>query len=158
MVARRSRRRDRRRRGAGAATCSTCGDFPTLDDPRHAQAYSPLWDAQLGLWTDTAVKQGLNKRQIDEVQVFNLAATRPDLLTGVDPATGKPAPCGAVGVDINCAVIRFIDKAPTANLSDPVANSQFPPRQRTAHGQGGGSVLLGSAVRPLLPTDDESRP
>jgi hypothetical protein len=112
----------------GGDLLNVFGDFPTLDDPRHSQAYSPLWDAQLGLWTDTAIKQGLNKRQIDEVQVFNLAATRPDLLTGVDPATGKPAPYGAVGVDINCAVIGFIDKAPTANLADPVANSQFPPR------------------------------
>ena len=112
----------------GGDLLNVFGDFPTLDDPRHAQAYSPLWDAQLGLWTDKAVRQGLNKRQIDEVQVFNLAATRPDLLTGVDPATGKPAPYGAVGVDINCAVIGFIDKAPTANLADPVANSQFPPR------------------------------
>ena len=27
------------------------GDFPPLTDPRHADAYSPLWDAQLGLWT-----------------------------------------------------------------------------------------------------------
>jgi hypothetical protein len=112
----------------GGDLLNVFGDFPTLDDPRHAQAYSPLWDAQLGLWTDKAVQQGLNKRQIDEVQVFNLAATRPDLLTGVDPATGKPAPYGAVGVDINCAVIGFIDKAPTANLAEPVANSQFPPR------------------------------
>jgi hypothetical protein len=112
----------------GGDLLNVFGDFPTLDDPRHAQAYSPLWDAQLGLWTDKAVKQGLNKRQIDEVQVFNLAATRPDLLTGVDPATGKPAPYGASGVDINCAVIGFIDKAPTANLAEPVANSQFPPR------------------------------
>jgi hypothetical protein len=112
----------------GGDLLNVFGDFPTLNDPRHAQAYSPLWDAQLGLWTDKAVQQGLNKRQIDEVQVFNLAATRPDLLTGVDPATGKPAPYGSVGVDINCAVIGFIDKAPTANLADPVANSQFPPR------------------------------
>jgi hypothetical protein len=112
----------------GGDLLNVFGDFPTLDDPRHSQAYSPLWDAQLGLWTDKAVQQGLNKRQIDEVQVFNLAATRPDLLTGVDPATGKPAPYGAVGVDINCAVIGFINKAPAANLADPVANSQFPPR------------------------------
>jgi hypothetical protein len=112
----------------GGDLLNVFGDFPTLEDPRHAQAYSPLWDAQLGLWTDKAVKQGLNKRQIDEVQVFNLAATRPDLFTGVDPATGKPAPYGSVGVDINCAVIGFIDKAPTANLAEPVANSQFPPR------------------------------
>jgi hypothetical protein len=112
----------------GGDLLNVFGDFPTEKDPRHAQAYSPLWDAQLGLWTEKAVKQGLNKRQIDEVQVFNLAATRPDLLTGVDPGTGQPAPYGSVGVDINCAVIGFTDKAPTANLADPVPNSQFPPR------------------------------
>jgi hypothetical protein len=108
----------------GGDLLNVFGDFPTLEDARHAQAYSPLWDAQLGLWTE----QGLNKRQIDEVQVFNLAATRPDLLTGVNPATGQPAPYGSVGVDINCAVIGFTAKAPTANLADPVPNSQFPPR------------------------------
>jgi hypothetical protein len=104
------------------------GDFPTLKDPRHADAYSPLWDAQLGLWTPKAVKEGLNTRQIDENVVFNLAATRPDLLTGVNPATGKPAPYGADGVDINCAVIGFTAQAPTANLAPPAPNSQFPPR------------------------------
>jgi hypothetical protein len=112
----------------GGDLLNVFGDFPTEKDPRHADAYSPLWDAQLGLWTDKAVKAGLNTRQIDEVQVFNLAATRPDLLTGVNPATGQPAPYGSVGVDINCAVIGFTDKAPTANLADPVAISQFPPR------------------------------
>src|SRR6266436_2332889 len=112
----------------GGDLLNVFGDFPTETDPRHAQAYSPLWDAQLGAWTDKAVKAGLNTRQIDEVQVFNLAATRPDLLTGIDPATGEPAPYGASGVDINCAVIGFTDKAPKANLADPVPNSQFPPR------------------------------
>ncbi len=112
----------------GGDLLNVFGDFPTETDPRHADAYSPLWDAQLGLWTDKAVKAGLNTRQIDEVQVFNLAATRPDLLTGINPATGQPAPYGSVGVDINCAVIGFTDKAPTANLADPVPNSQFPPR------------------------------
>jgi hypothetical protein len=112
----------------GGDLLNVFGDFPTEQDPRHADAYSPLWDAQLGLWTDKAVKAGLNTRQIDEVQVFNLAATRPDLLTGVNPATGQSAPYGSVGVDINCAVIGFTDKAPTANLADPAPNSQFPPR------------------------------
>ncbi len=112
----------------GGDLLNVFGDFPTLDDPRHAEAYSPLWDAQLGAWTDKAVQQGLNTRQIDEVQVFNLAATRPDLLTGIDPATGEPAPYGSVGVDINCAVIGFVDKAPQANLAEPVDGSQFPPR------------------------------
>ncbi len=112
----------------GGDLLNVFGDFPTLRDPRHADAYSPLWDAQLGLWTDQAVKAGLNTRQIDENVVFNLAATRPDLLTGIDPATGKPAPYGAAGVDINCAVIGFTNQAPTANLATPVPNSQFPPR------------------------------
>ena len=85
----------------GGDLLNVFGDFPTLADPRHADAYSPLWDAQLGLWTPKAVSEGLNKRQIDENQVFNLAATRPDLLTGVNPATGQPEPYGSVGVDIN---------------------------------------------------------
>ncbi len=113
----------------GGDLLNVFGDFPTLIDPRHADAYSPLWDAQLGLWTQKAIKQGLAKRQIDENQVFNLAATRPDLLTGVDPATGKPAPYGSVGVDINCAVLGWLGtKPPTANLAAPAPNSQFPPR------------------------------
>ena len=112
----------------GGDLLNVFGDFPTLADPRHADAYSPLWDAQLGLWTPKAVSEGLNTRQIDEVQVFNLAATRPDLLTGVNPATGQPAPYGSVGVDINCAVIGFTASAPTANLASPAPNSQFPPR------------------------------
>ncbi|MBA3736588.1 MAG: hypothetical protein H0W90_15580 [Actinobacteria bacterium] len=112
----------------GGDLLNTFGDFPTLKDPRHAQAYSPMWDAQLGLWTDKAVRAKLNTRQIDEVQIFNLAASRPDLLTGVDPATGQPAPYGASGVSINCAVIGFTRKAPTKNLAEPLPNSQFPPR------------------------------
>ncbi|MGI8415182.1 MAG: hypothetical protein ACR2P2_03030 [Nakamurella sp.] len=112
----------------GGDLLNVFGDLPTLADPRHADAYSPLWDAQLGLWTPKAVKQGLNTRQVDENQVFNLAASRPDLLTGVDPATGKPAPYGSVGVDINCAVIGFTADAPTTNLAAPLPNSQFPPR------------------------------
>jgi hypothetical protein len=112
----------------GGDLLNVFGDFPTLSDPRHADAYSPLWDAQLGLWTDKAIKEGVNTRQIDEVQVFNLAATHPDLLTGINPATGQPVPYGATGVDINCAVIGFTSKAPTANLANPVPNSQFPPR------------------------------
>jgi hypothetical protein len=112
----------------GGDLLNVFGDFPTETDPRHSQAYSPLWDAQLGAWTDKAVQAGLDTRQIDEVEVFNLAATRPDLLTGIDPATGRPAPYGSVGVDINCAVIGFTDKAPAANLAEPVPDSQFPPR------------------------------
>ena len=107
----------------GGDLLNVFGDFPTLADPRHAQAYSPLWDAQLGQWTQKAIDEGRNTRQIDENVVFNLAATRPDLLTGPGGA-----PYGSVGIDINCAVIGFTAKAPTANLVAPAPNSQFPPR------------------------------
>src|SRR6266513_2998467 len=112
----------------GGDLLNVFGDFPTLTDPRHADAYSPLWDAQLGLWTPKAVAEGLNTRQIDENVVFNLADTRPDLLTGVNPATGQPAPYGSAGVDIDCAVFGFIHHPPTANLAPPAPHSQFPPR------------------------------
>ena len=112
----------------GGDLLNVFGDFPTLADPRHSQAYSPLWDAQLGLWTDKAVQEGLNTRQIDENVVFNLADQRPDLLTGVNPATGQPQPYGSDGVNINCAVIGFTNEPPTANLAAPAPNSQFPPR------------------------------
>src|SRR5438132_1267150 len=107
----------------GGDLLNVFGDFPTLTDPRHAQAYSPLWEAQIGQWTDKAVQMGLNTRQIDENVVFNLAATRPDLLTGPGGS-----PYGAQGVVIHCVVIGFTNKAPTANLAAPVPNSQFPPR------------------------------
>jgi hypothetical protein len=111
----------------GGDLLNVFGDFPTLSDPRHADAYSPLWDAQLGLWTPKAVQEGLNTRQTDEDAVLNLVATRPDLITGVNPATGVAQPYGSVGVDINCAVLGFTAQPPTAAVP-PVAGGQFPPR------------------------------
>jgi hypothetical protein len=107
----------------GGDLLNVFGDFPTLSDPRHADAYSPLWDAQVGEWTAKAIAEGYDKRQIDENVIFNLAANRPDLLTGPGGA-----PYGSVGIDINCAVIGFTRRAPTANLADPAHDSQFPPR------------------------------
>ena len=57
----------------GGDALNVFGDFPTLTDPRHADAYSPLWDDQLAMWTPKAVAEGLNKRQINENTVLNLA-------------------------------------------------------------------------------------
>jgi len=112
----------------GGDILNVFGDFPTLLSPRHADAYSPLWDAQLGLWTPKAVKEGLNKRQINENEVLNLAYSHPDLLTGVNPATGKPQLYGSVGVDINCAVIGYTATAPKTPGPPSLPGSQFPPR------------------------------
>jgi hypothetical protein len=113
---------------AGGDVIKVFGDFPTLSSPRHADAYSPLWDAQLGLWTPKAIKLGVDKRQIDENTVLNLAANHPEWLTGVNPATGEPAPYGSVGVDINCAVLGFTAEAPTEALEESAPESQVPPR------------------------------
>jgi hypothetical protein len=112
----------------GGDLLNVFGDFPTLTDPRHADAYSPLWDAQLALWTPKAIKEGLDKRQTKENTVLNLAFSRPDLLTGVNPATGQPQLYGSVGVDINCAVIGYTAKAPKTPGPPNLPGSQFPPR------------------------------
>ena len=112
----------------GGDALNVFGDFPTLTDPRHADAYSPLWDDQLAMWTPKAVAEGLNKRQINENTVLNLAYSRPDLLTGVNPATGQPQLYGSVGVDINCAVIGYTATAPTTPGPPSLPGSQFPPR------------------------------
>ena len=71
------------------------------------------------MWTPKAVKEGLNKRQINENEVLNLAYSQPDLLTGVNPATGKPQLYGSVGVDINCAVIGYTATAPRPRPPQP---------------------------------------
>src|SRR5258706_13806994 len=103
----------------GGDLLNVFGDFPTLKDPPHADAYSPLWDAQLGLWTPKAAAAGLNTRQIDENQVFNLAPTRPDLLTGANPATAQPAPHRPAGADFHCPATGLPAPAPPANPAPP---------------------------------------
>ena len=100
----------------------------TTANPRPFEQFVAVIRNKLGLWTPKAVSEGLNTRQIDENTVLNLAAEHPDLLTGVDPATGQPEPYGSVGVDINCAVIGYTAQAPTAALQPNAPGSQFPPR------------------------------
>jgi len=91
------------------------GDWPTLGDPRHANAYSPLWDVQLGEWSKKAIKLGLNTRQTDENTILRLAVERPDLLTGP-----MGTPYGSVGFNVNCPVIGFTHKQPVKSIgNDP---------------------------------------
>jgi len=104
---------------AGGDARNVQGDFPTIRDPRHSLSYSPLWDAQVGEWTPKAVKAGLNRLQTDENQILNLAATRPDLLTGP-----MGAPYGAAGFIINCPVVAFTAHEPKADLVDLVPKAQ----------------------------------
>ncbi len=90
------------------------GDFPSLDDPRHANAYSPLWDVQLGAWTKSAAAAGKNTRQTDENQILNLV--------GDGDLTGPGgAPFGSVFV-VNCPPVAFVDQRPDKDLADNIFN------------------------------------
>ncbi|MEP6814707.1 MAG: hypothetical protein ABI873_04050 [Marmoricola sp.] len=103
----------------GGDLLNSLGDFPSLADPRHANAYSPLWDAQFGQWTPRAIKRGLNKRQTDENKILNLVARRPDLITG---ANGTDY--GSTGFIINCPIIGFLNKEPVNDLAALVPHAQ----------------------------------
>ncbi len=108
---------------AGGDAMNVQGDFPTLTEPHRRFAYSPLWEANFAQWTDKAVRRGLNKRQTDEFQILNLAATRPDLLTGP-----LGVPFGSTNVLINCPVIGFLAQMPTEDLVTPVPGAQVETR------------------------------
>lgn len=69
------------------------GDFPTITSPRHSLSYSPLWDAQLGQWTDKAVKQGRNTLQTDENQIPT--SPPPDPTCSPAPAAPPTGPPGS---------------------------------------------------------------
>lgn len=103
----------------GGDALNVQGDFPTLTEQHRKFAYSPLWEANFGQWTDKAVKLGLNKRQTDEFQILNLAKNRPDLLTGP-----MGMPYGSTNVLINCPVIAFTATQPTKDLVEPVPGAQ----------------------------------
>ncbi len=103
----------------GGDLLNTLGDFPSLGDPRHANAYSPLWDAQLGQWSKKAIASGKDLRQVDENEIVNLAALHPELLTGP-----KGAPYGSVGFVINCPIIGFLTEKPTKDRVDIVKGGQ----------------------------------
>lgn len=103
----------------GGDALNVQGDFPTLTDPHRSFAYSPLWEANFGQWTDKAIRLGLNKRQTDEFKILNLAKTRPDLLTGP-----MGMPYGSTNVVINCPVIAFTAKQPAEDLVEPLAGAQ----------------------------------
>ncbi|MBA3287628.1 MAG: hypothetical protein H0U21_06345 [Acidimicrobiia bacterium] len=73
------------------------GGLPTI-----ALDYSPLWDLNLGEWTQEAIDAGYRARVIDEFQV--LALVRDGWITGPDGA-----PYGSTGIVVNCPIVaRFL--------------------------------------------------
>lgn len=87
------------------------GDFPSLDDPRHANAYSPLWDVQLGEYAQKAIAAGRDKRQTDENEILNAV--------GNGDLTGPGGAAYGSVFAVNCPPIAFVDQRP---VKDRVSN------------------------------------
>ena len=77
----------------GNGPLNVFGGVPTI-----ALDYSPMWDLNLGVWTEEAIAAGYRSRLIDEFQILGLAEQ--GHLTGPDGA-----PYGSTGIIINCPII-----------------------------------------------------
>ncbi len=83
--------------GEGRGPLNLFGGVPTI-----ALDYSPLWDLNLGVWTDEAIEAGYRSRMIDEFQY--LAMAQEGYITGPDGAA-----FGSIGAIVNCPVVfRFL--------------------------------------------------
>jgi hypothetical protein len=70
------------------------GGIPTI-----ATDYSPLWDLNLGEWTQEAIDNGYRSRMTEEFQVLGMVAR--GFMTGPGGS-----PYGSVGIIINCPIVH----------------------------------------------------
>lgn len=81
----------------GESPLNVLGGIPTV-----ATDYSPLWDMNLGMWTNESIDNGYRSRMIEEFQILGMAEK--GWITG--PAGG---PFGSVGIVVNCPIAyRFL--------------------------------------------------
>ncbi len=79
--------------GEGAGPLNVFGGVPTI-----ALDYSPMWDLNLGFWTDEAIDKGYRSRLVDEFQILALAEA--GYLTGMDGGD-----YGSTGFIVNCPIV-----------------------------------------------------
>jgi hypothetical protein len=89
----------------GADVSNIFDAFPTNDRRRDRREYSPLWDLQVGLYSDAAVAMGLNGLKTDANQVRRAAAR------GLVTSPGGE-PLGSANVLINCPALGFLESSP----------------------------------------------
>ena len=81
----------------GRSPLNILGGIPTI-----ATDYSPLWDLNLGVWTDEAIENGYVSRLTEEFQI--LGFVEQGWITGPDGA-----PYGSTGIIVNCPIVwRFL--------------------------------------------------
>ena len=80
-----------------ASPLNVFGGIPTI-----ATDYSPMWDFNLGVWTQEAIDSGYRSRLTEEFQILGFA--QQGWITGPD---GQPY--GSTGIVVNCPVVfRFL--------------------------------------------------
>jgi len=91
------------RQGLNSALMDGRGPFNVLGGiPTVATDYSPLWDMNLGEWTQSAIDQGFRSRVSEEFQILALAEG--GFITGPNGAR-----YGSIGVIVNCPIVfRFL--------------------------------------------------
>lgn len=81
----------------GESPLNVLGGIPSV-----ATDYSPLWDMNLGRWTNESISKGYRSRMIEEFQILGMA--QKGWITG--PAGGR---FGSVGIVVNCPIAyRFL--------------------------------------------------
>jgi len=81
----------------GESPLNVLGGIPSV-----ATDYSPLWDMNLGMWTNESISKGYRSRMIEEFQILGMA--QKGWITG--PAGG---PFGSIGIVVNCPIVyRFL--------------------------------------------------
>ncbi len=88
--------------------------FPTLRDPALAQAYTPLWDLNVGVWSDDAVADGRNIALRDANEIRAVAAT------GELTSPGG-LPLASANEVINCPALGFTGRPPLEPVVSTVA-------------------------------------
>ena len=78
----------------GRGPLNVLGGIPTL-----ATDYSPIWDVNLGEWTQEAIDKGYRSRLTDEFQILGMVIR--GFLTGPG---GKPY--GSTGLVVNCPIVQ----------------------------------------------------
>lgn len=91
------------------------GSFPTLTDMRLRELYSPLWDLNIGVWSDAVVASGENFAQTDANTIRQLAA-RGHI---TNPGGGK---LGSSNFLVNCPVLGSATDPPTEDQAPRPAN------------------------------------
>ncbi len=87
---------------------------PTLEDPALAEAYTPLWDLNVGVWSDAAVAEGRNVALRDANEIRAVAAT------GELTSPGG-LPLASANEVINCPALGFTDEPPLEPVVSTVA-------------------------------------